>query len=196
MIDDYYVITAEPLELPISLVETKLWLRVDTTTDDILINSLMAAARQFGEKFCNRIFVNTSFDCFFSGLDVSPREPYPFLQIRRAPLVSVTSVEYYSEGVYVPTTDYVLRSSNGFSRLIFQNGLIFDTDTSHPIKVSIVAGYGTAANVPEMIKTALKSHVAFFYENRGDVAAEGKLSMPLETRAIYTGKYRILNTFG
>ena len=195
MIDDYYEITSEPAEEPVTLTEVKNWLRVDHSVDDTLITSLITSARKFGEKFCNRIFVNTSFDCFFSSLDSSACELYSYIQIRRAPLVSISSIETYNSGSYSATTDYLLKQTNGFSRVVFNNGLTYEYTTAYPIKISVISGYGTATDVPEDIKTALKAHIAFMYENRGDVVAEGKLSMPYETKAIYSGKYRILNTF-
>lgn len=195
MIDDYYAINTPPAEEPITLSEAKEWCRVTTTDDDSLITSLISAVRIFGERYCNRIFVDTSIDCFFAGLDSSNQEPYSFVQVRRAPLSSITAVSSYISGIYTATTDYLLKQSTGFSRLIFKNSITADSDIEYPLKVEAVFGYGAAADVPEEIKTALKAHVAFLYENRGDVAASANLAMPLETKAIYLKHYRILNTF-
>lgn len=197
MIDDFYSVTTEPAEEPITLAETKEWLRVRTSDDDTLITSLITAARKFGEKYCNRIFVDTEFDGYFSRLDSSNCEPYYFLQVRRAPLGTISSLEVYSDGSYSAFSDYEAKGVNGFSRLIFPNGIEnADYTVAYPIKISFTAGYGAASDVPEDIKTALKAHIAFMYENRGDVVAEGKVHVPYETTAIYSGKYRILNTFG
>lgn len=195
MIDDFYTVTTPPAEEPITLTEAKEHLRVNNSADDTLITALIETARQFGEKFCNRIFITTAFDCYFSGLDASSCEEYPWVQLRRAPLISLTAVEVFTGGAYAATTDYSLKDGNGFARLIFADGIEADVGQVYPLKASITAGYGAAADVPEDIKTALKSHIAFLYENRGDAVAQGKLSMPLETRAIYSGKYRILNTY-
>ena len=88
---------------------------------------------------------------------------------------------------------------HGFSRVLFENGIFDaspDLNVPYPLKITFTAGYGAAADVPSDIKTALKAHIAFMYENRGDAIAEGDLSMPLETKAIYKGKYQIINTFG
>jgi len=195
MIDDYYTVTSDPIEEPITLSEAKAWLRVTTTADDNLITDLIVAARQFGEKFCNRIFINTSIDCFFSALDSTNCELYPFVQVRRAPLISITDLSIYSGGSYAAFTDYTVKNSNGFSRLIFKNGISSDLDIDFPIRLQATFGYGDRSNLPDEIKTAVKAHVAFLYENRGDVAAGSNLSMPLETKLIYSRHYRILNNY-
>lgn len=199
MITDFYEVTISASEDPVTLVEAKAWLKVTTDVDNDLITALITAVTSFGEKFCNRLFVERELDCFFNGLDSSKCELFPFLQIRRAILLSVEDVSIFSDGSYVAFTDYKLREQHGFSRLIFQNGISDanpDSDAVYPIRVQIKAGYGAASVVPEDIKTALKAHINFLYENRGDAIAEGKLSMPLETKSIYSGKYRILNTYG
>lgn len=198
MITDYYNVTTDPSETPISEDEAKAWARVRTAADDPLISALINSVTLFGEKFTNRVFVTRTIEGFFSGLGSSRFETVWFIAIRRAPLIAVSSVEVYSDGAYVAFTDYELKQTNGFSRLLFKNG-IFDADPDYdavyPIKVTFTAGYGLAKDVPDDIKTALKAHLAFLYENRGDVIAEDGLSMPLETKSIYTGKYQIVNTF-
>lgn len=193
MVDDLYEITSGPTSEPVTLSEAKSWLRVTHSADDTLITGLITASRQFGEKFCNRIFGVTTIECYFSGITYSQCENFGFVQVRRSPLNSITSLELYSGGAYAASTDYDLKNINGFPRLIFQNGIEVDDDSIYPIKLTGNFGYST---VPEDLKTAVLSHIAFWYENRGDAVAEGKLSMPLETRSIYSGKYRILNSYG
>lgn len=195
MIDDLYTVSTPAAEEPITLAETKEWLRVSTTDDDALITALITAVRQLGEKYCNRIFVTTAIEAYFSDLNYSNQEAYGFVQVRRSPLISITTVSVYSSGSYTATTDYQLKNSSGFPRLIFENGINPDLDQIFPLKVEASFGYGAASVVPEEIKTALKMHVAFLYENRGDVVAQGNLHMPLETKGIYSRHYRILNTF-
>lgn len=193
MVDDLYQITVEPLAEPVTLAQVKEWLRIETTADDTLLTALITTVRQFGEKFCNRIFTETDIDCFFAGVNYSNRETVGFVQIRRAPLIAIDAVQVYSGGSYVAFTDYSLKQTNGFSRLLFTDEVIADDDAVYPIKVSGSFGYET---VPEDLKTAVLAHIAYLYENRGDTVSEGRLSMPMETRSIYTGKYRIINTFG
>ena len=198
MITDYYNITADPSDDPITSDEAKAWARIRTAADDTIVAALITSVTLFGEKFTNRVFIERTIEGFFSGLEVTRFESKPFIRIRRAPLLVVTSVEIFSDDAYVAFTDFKEKRTQGFSLLIFENG-IFDADPDldavYPIKVTFTAGYGAIGDVPEDIKAALKAHFAFLYENRGDVVAEDKLSMPLETKSIYTGKYQIVNTF-
>lgn len=201
MITDFYQIASsgEPATDPVTLDEAKAWLRIRTTADDSLLTALITSVTLFGEKFTNRVFVKRTIEGFFSGLSASKFETAPFIQLRRAPLISVDAVEVLVDGSYTAFTDFEVKNTNGFPRVLFANGIFDanpDTDTPYPLKITFQAGYGVTADVPNDIKTALKAHIAFLYENRGDVLAEGSLSMPLETKSIYSGKYQIINTFG
>lgn len=193
---DRYDITSPASGDPVSLAEAKAWCRVRHTADDTLITTLINSVTLFGEKYCNRVFIERTYEGYFDALCSSKLELYPFITVRRAPLQSIDAVEIFTDGAYAAFTDYKLKETNGYPRLIFENGITADTNAVYPVKVDFKAGYVNAAAVPEDIKTAIKAHVAFLYENRGDVVAEDKLSMPLETKSIYSGKYRILNTWG
>lgn len=199
MITDFYNVTTPAAEEPLSLATAKEWLRIRTSADDALITALIPAAVKAGEDFTNRVFVARTIEGYFSGLEVSQFENYPFVTLRRAPLSSIISVEVSVDGSFTAFTDYVLKETNGFSRVLFENGIFDaspDTDVPYPLKITFVSGYGEASDVPAGIITALEAHIAFLYENRGDVIADGKIGMPLETKAIYTGKFQIMNTFG
>lgn len=199
MITDYYNVTTDPTEDPITVDEAKAWARIRTAADDDLVSTLISSVTLFGEKFTNRVFITRTIEGFFSGIEVTRFETVPFIRVRRAPLLVVSKVEVFSGGAYVAFTDYKEKQTHGFSLILFESG-IFDSNPDlnavYPLKVTFTAGYGAAAEIPKDIKTALKAHFAFLYENRGDVAAADKLSMPLETKSIYTGKYQIVNTFG
>jgi uncharacterized phiE125 gp8 family phage protein len=77
-----------PVAHPVSLTEAKLHLRVDHTTDDELIKTLIGAATDWCEKYEGQSYMIRSYKAY---LDAFQDEIYlPF-----APLVSVDSVQYY-----------------------------------------------------------------------------------------------------
>lgn len=201
MQNDYYEVSVPPAEPLVALDEARLWIRrddVDVTIDDVLIQELVSAATGLCEKYTNRCFVERTIAGHFASLVESNRQnyPLPFVQVRRSPIIAISSVSLFVDGDYsvvVDPADYEIEKTSGFGRLRFREIPNAD-DVPYPIQVVFTAGYGAAADVPESIKTAVKQYVAFLYENRGDVAPDGKQGMPLEIRAILT-KYRILNTF-
>lgn len=198
--DDFYTVTTPAVDDPISLRDTKEFLRIDEaiTEDDALIQALIKAVVIDGEKLTNRCFVTRTFLGEFQQLERSQFEEWPYLQIRRAPLISIASVKVVFDDslTTVSTDDWQLKKSSAFSRVLFVDSLTLSIDdVPFPIQVTFDAGYGVAKDVPDDIKTALLQHVLYLYENRGDVQAEGKLTMPAVTKAIYNGNYRILNTY-
>lgn len=196
MQDDFYTILIPPIEEPVTLTEAKSFLKVENATDDVLIQGLLDTAVEEGEKYTNRAFVTRTITGSFAGFIVSNSEAWPFIQVRRAPLGTINSVKVLINNVLtvVSTDDYQLKQSNGgFPRILFTEFFICD-DVPYPLQVEFTTGYGPAVSVLKRIKTAIEQHVTFLYENRGDVVPEGKIGMPLVTRAMYS-KVRILNTF-
>ncbi len=197
MADDFYTVTTPAIADPLSIDEVKNFLRVDNTADDSIIKALIKAVTIEGEKFTNRLFIQRTITGLFQQFDVSQFEEYSFVQVRRAPLVSVTSVKAMVSSVWtdVDAADWQLKDTNTFPRILFLDNIDCD-DVPYPLQVIFIAGYGVATAVPEDIKEALKMHISFLYENRGDTDTEGKIKMPWATESVYRSGYRILNTFG
>jgi uncharacterized phiE125 gp8 family phage protein len=191
---DVYTITTPPESLPVTLEEVKLHLRVDNTIDDILIDSLINAAVDSLEKYSNRVFISRTIKGEFDNACLSKFERWPYLELRRSPLVSVTNVQVTSGGVQSAFTDFSIKNLSGFSRLLITDTMTFDTDIAYAIEVNFVAGYGDIGDVPETIKNAIKLLVGFWYENRGDVAPDGKQGIPIEVQSIMN-QYRVLATY-
>lgn len=193
---DYYEITTPAATLPMSSAEVKKFMRIDTSADDALIEAFISAATNQGEKYTNRAFIERTITGYFSGFDLSQFERYPFLTLRRAPLKAINSVKVMLNDSLqdIPVADYQLKKSTAFARILFLATISAD-DVPYPVEVGFGVGYGTPGAVPEDIKTAVKQHVLFLYENRGDVQPEGGKGMPVEVKAMYS-KYRILNTYG
>ena len=198
MADDFYTVTTPATEDVLILDEVKNFLRVDHNSDDSIIKSLINAATIQGEKFCNRLFVQRTITGLFQQFDASQFERFPYVQIRRAPLVSITSVKSLVDESFtdVPATDWKLKNTPTYPRILFLENVDADDNTPYPLQVIFIAGYGAASAVPDDIKAALKMHISFLYENRGDTDTEGKIAMPRATSMIYKSGYRILNTFG
>lgn len=193
--DDFYSVETEPTDQPVTLDETKDFLRQDGDGDDTLISALIRAATHQAEKYTNRFFIERTVEAKFAGSEFSRCERYPFLNVRRAPLSSITSFKVMVNDALadIPSTSYQLKESTSFARVLITDSITGD-DVPFPLVLTCVVGYGKSKDVPEDIRTAIKMIVAFLYENRGDVQPDSKGGLPLEVKSIL-GKYKIINTF-
>jgi uncharacterized phiE125 gp8 family phage protein len=187
---DFYQVTTPPAADPILFAAASAWCRDIDIADTTIVDQLISAATLLVESQTNRVLesrtITGKFDCF----KTSKFECKQFVELRRAPLVSVETVTV--NGDVLPSADYILKESSAFARILFQNSFVLDTDLAFAIEVSFVAGY---AAVPADIITAIEQLVLFWYENRGDVSTDKKQLIPLVTKQIIK-QNRILNTFG
>lgn len=158
------LITAPTFE-PVSVETAKAFLRVDSTADDALITSLLKAAREKGEELSRRAFITQTWEMT---LDEWPDELE--MDLLRPPLQSVTSVKYIDlddiEHTVDSSTYYAVTSSEP-GELVFKSLESTSLRREGAITVRFVAGYGASdTNVPERIKSAILSLVAYWYENR------------------------------
>jgi len=191
--DYYFNVTTPPATTPITRDEAKSWMRDIPDADNLIVDICIAAAVDQGEKYTNRNFISRTYEGFFSCAEYSRYEIGLYIQVSRNPILSISSFEYMSNGslVAVPSDNYELKQvSSGFPRIIFSELPNYDADVVYPFKLTFISGFGAAADVPAGIKMALLKHVAFLYENRGDVEPDGGQGMPIEVRADYSN-YRI-----
>lgn len=158
------LITA-PASEPVSTATAKSFLRVDHSTDDTLIASLVAAAREKGEQLARRAFITQTLEQIF---DAFPADGV--FTLWRPPLISVTSLKYTdSDGVEhtLSTDDYTVDSNSQPGKVWIVSQPSVALADSGGIVIRFVAGYGASANnVPERIKLAIQSLVAYWYETR------------------------------
>lgn len=156
------LITA-PVNLPVSLATAKLFLRVDGTTDDALITSLIKAAAEMGEGLARRAFITQTLEMT---VDTWPADYV--LTVLRPRLQSVTSVKYLEDdGTEHTWTDYTVDARSEPGKIVFESFPGVDLKESGAVTVRFVAGYGLAeADVPERIKLTIQMLVAYWYESR------------------------------
>ena len=152
---------------PISLTEAKSHLRVDTSADDTYITSLIKAATQLSEEYTNRFFINTVLKQFASSFK-------EIESLFKSKVSAVAHVKYYdsdntlqtlSPNIYIKQLEYEpaqiqLKDNQSFPEIAKRNDAV---------EVEYTVGYGTASDVPEIIKQAILLTIANFYENRNSV---------------------------
>ena len=164
------VLLSGPAVEPITLAEAKAHLRVDTSGEDSLIQSLIMASRLHIEAALDIALITQSWR---HQRDVWPPSRVLILPLR--PIQSVTAVTLHDDDATSRSLDIDSFVVDGFAnpaRLVWRGsgavpaaGMI-----ANGIEIDFVAGHGDApADVPQPIRQALLLLVAHWYENREPV---------------------------
>ena len=197
-----------PATEPVTLAEAKAWARIDGMDDDTILASLIGAARGAAEEFLRRSLITQTWKLT---LDMSCSRGYDLpegvydlpvtalygalphtLGLPKGPVSAITSVTTYdlsnASSVFDPTN---YRVDAAGARLILNSGAVWPGGLRPQggTEIVYVAGYGTAANVPQPIKTGILIHVASLFEQRGN--CEDAMDLPPGTKQLYN-PYRIM----
>ena len=159
---------------PITLAEAKLHLRVDTGSDDTLINVLIIAATDAAEHLMGRAVLPQTWQLTLDSFEANE------ITLQKPPISAITSVKYLQSSDGVLTTlspgAYVLATANDYTaRLVPAYGTNWPASRRMPeaVRIVFVTGYADATSVPELIKAWIKLRLAALYENR-QAWTEGK----------------------
>ena len=155
--------TAPSVE-PITTAEAKSHLNVTTSDDDTYIDALVAASRQKTESYLNRSLITQTWNLYLNTFETK-------IILPRAPIQSVSSVKYIdadgveqtlSTDVYTVDTD----AEPGQIYLAYDQSWPDIRTMEKAVNVEYIAGYGLAADVPQLIKQAMLLLVGHYYERR------------------------------
>lgn len=167
---------------PVTLAEAKAYSRIDGSSEDALITSLITMARTHCESFISKCIVLKTVEIN------SFTYPYQF-QLPYGPLtneLNVTKcVTLDQNGVETPLTYQV--NAGLFPKLFILGGA-----QSYKFKLVYIAGMTT---VPEDIKLAIKMMVNTLYERREDFSDLQAIESPLGVKALLM-PYKTYNWFG
>lgn len=174
-------VVIQPTEEPISLAEAKLHLRVDQNDEDALISALIVTARKYCELVQGRAYVTQTIEQVWN---YWPRE----MTLPMPPLQSVESVTYRErDGTIetVPAADYIVDLDSYVGRVVpVEIWPMFDPYPVNPVRVRYVAGYGNAAQVPEMEKQAMLLLIGEMYETRENSAEKVRKEVLTSTHTL------------
>lgn len=196
-----YVVTQAPSGSLVSADEVKALARIDGTDEDALIASFVAAAVERLGAYTNRCFLTRTLRMETDRISSSGLEPWPFVEIERAPLGSVSAVEVVTTSGNQAVTGFKVKDGGAFPRILFPASAAIpseDPDEPLPLRITFTAGYGDASAVPADIKLAVMMLANFLYANRGDCMPEcagtegAAAGIPPEVRALVS-RYRIIN---
>jgi uncharacterized phiE125 gp8 family phage protein len=183
-----YEITSQPAVEPLTVAEAKAHLRVDHTTDDTLIESLIKAARTYCEQFQNRAYITQTRKLYLNDFPGNDCE----IALPGAPLQSVSSVTYVDTDGATQTWSSSLYQVDAKDQpgvlmpvwgevypLVYPNKL-------NAVAITYVCGYGgTSASIPENIRHAVRLLLGDMYNNREN-AVVGNIvnTLPLSVESL------------
>jgi len=157
MLNATYKVTSDPAREPISLAELKKRIRITTCDFDDELQDLLISGRQAVEYDARRYLITQSVELY---LDRFPSGTV--LEIRRAPVSAVASVQYVDEDQATQTyasSRYSTDLDSTPPRIILtENEDWEDTEPSwpHAVTVSFTGGYGlTPEDVPVEARLAI-----------------------------------------
>lgn len=161
-----YKVTVAPAEEPLTLAEAKLWLRETGTAQNDVVTALITAERQLLEQALNVKLVSQTIE---QKIDAFPYgDEVIFLDV--GPVISVTSVQYKTGGTTATfsSDNYEVDTTSERPRIYLKEGSNWPVTEVEQQSgtITYLAGYASAAAVPEKYKKLLRHLIAFSYDNR------------------------------
>lgn len=179
------LITA-PIAEPLTVSEVREHCRLDSTTEDVLLEGLIAAARQHVEAVTGRALVTQTWELRLPDFQT-------VITLPKAPAQSVSSITYVDASGATQTlasTVYQVLLDGGPSaqsaRVVEAYGQVWPGSRGHAedVRVRYVAGYGLPSAVPAPLRHAMLLLVGHLYENREASAPAALAQLPFGVSAL------------
>jgi len=178
----YEVTVANTTQL-ITTANAKLFLKVDTSDDDDIIDSLVKAATESAQEYTNRFFLETTLTQYGT----------TFADIKnlfKSPVSDITHIIYYDADDSAQT---LATSVYQVTPAIEPSTIMLKVDQSYPdvadredaVLIKYKVGYGTATtDVPYAIIQAVYLTIGHWYQNRQEVVV-GRIATEIPMGAKY-----------
>ncbi|MGP9811894.1 head-tail connector protein [Rhodopseudomonas sp. NSM] len=183
------ILLAGPAVEPWTLAELKTFLRVDHDDDDPVIASLLAAARSQIEAMTRRALLAQSWRIT---RDAWPRDGR--IALRIGPLQALSAARVFDADGTAHEVDlarFVIDAASGTIAAPF-GSLPQPGRSVAGIALDVELGYGTqASDVPELLRHAVRTLVAHWYDNRGMAAIGGSVAILPGSVAAMIASFRV-----
>jgi uncharacterized phiE125 gp8 family phage protein len=157
----------EPSEEPVGIKELRHYSRVDSHDDNDLLKQLGKAARTYIERNARLAMVNTTYDYILPQFDDTIRLP-------KGPIQSIKHIKYFDDDgnkQTLSTDKYQLVKSDrvGTIERLPDKSYPSTEKREDAVQIRFVAGYGTADDVPNELRIAIKMLVLHWYDTREPV---------------------------
>jgi uncharacterized phiE125 gp8 family phage protein len=180
---------------PVTTDEAKTHVAVDDTFYDTFIGSLITAATSHVEALTNRQIMSATFDLKVDRFPGGRRH----LFLPRGQLTSVTSVSYTDTNGASQTfsaSDYAVVTAQepGLIEPVYDKVWPAARLQADSVVVRFVAGYASAADVPQGIKQAILLLVGHWFNNREGVTFGSTSEVPMAVRSL-ADQFRLGDAF-
>jgi hypothetical protein len=159
---------------PLTSVEVKAYLKVDFTTDDTLIGTLITGVRQHIEQFTGLSLIAKTIEYFDEEIEEEIKLPHPeHLAITEVKLNNVVSTSYVKTGL----TQFIIKTN--------------DTSVTGANDYGFYCKYTTTGTCPQAIKNEMLKLLDEKYRNRGNTF-EGAISDLSENCYANLAKYCVI----
>lgn len=161
-----FVMTSPPAVEPVTLAEAKAHMRVDGTTDDVLIGSLLLTSRLHLETGLSLAMITQSWRLLLDAWPISGPLEVPLVPVQAVTEVRVKNASGLAQ--VVAASAYAVDVASRPARLVWNNAAPPAPGVpANGIEIDLVAGFGaTSASVPAPLKHALLMLAAHWYEHR------------------------------
>lgn len=170
-----------PSAEPLTLTDAKRLLRIDHAEDDALVLSLIKAARQRIEARTGRALMTQAWRIVMDDWPWGGRVALPVLPVQAVTAVRVFDGLGGSQSFTVP----VYRLEPGTEPPVLDASAVpAPGKARNGIEIDVTAGYGTAADVPESLRQAMRLMIAHAYGVVGPDGRREKGPEPDDIRAL------------
>ncbi len=173
-----YSITAASFE-PVTLKEACDWLKLNMGDDDDVVRALISAAREYAESATSRQLLSktvTEYWDFFPILYANKND-FRVITLGAMPLNSATVTLSYlatTGGAYTvfASSNYDVDIVSTPARIVLHSNATWPNAVleANAVKAVYTVGSATPTDVAASIKVAMRLLIAFWYENREDMA--------------------------
>lgn len=185
------ILLVAPVAEPWSVAEAKSFLRVEHDADDALIGSLISAARNHVEALTRRGLLLQTWRFVLDSWPADGR-----IRPRMGPLRTLSAARVYDHAGNagaIDTGSFVLdAAANVIAAPCW--ALPQPGRSAAGIELDVQIGFGASAtDVPDVLRHAIRTLVAHWYENRGLVAIGQTIAMMPASVNAMIASYRVLS---
>ena len=180
-----------PAEEPVSLVEAKRDMRLDDafTEHDLLIEGLITAARERYENICNRAFIRQQWQIVEWRFPAARKT----ILLPLSPLISVDKIAYQDtagDWHELEEDDYQVDMSEP-PKIFPVHSWPVTHHAPDAVSITFTAGYGSAIDVPESIKNAIRLYCKAHYESAFNDGASREYERRMAAADALISTYRV-----